>query len=500
MCLQNYVPPHVTLTRRKDKILQAAVKGFLSLTDQGLLQSGHTRVPKRHACHLCPATFAIARVLEAHQMLEHGVSAGWRCGECGMQFLQGLSCRLHTARSHKPYPCQTDGCSASFGTRADLMVHTLTHRDAERVAGADDDEEEGEAEAEGEGGAPTTTKKRKKREKPVFKCHLCPAEYPHMCKLRYHMRKHTGERPFRCSECSSSFQTSSQRLGHIRRTHVRARKHLCDLCGKKFKDPRTLREHSWTHSGEKPYSCPVCSRGFSKRDAMSVHLRQHTGEKPYVCDQCGQSFTVRVSLRTHLKSKHNITVDTSMYRRQEDDPGDNSIPLIGRPKRKDVEKRLSLSARRRVGQQENGPTLEPSQSGRSASNAVTASDALGTSLPSFSDGGSERVRIDDASFAGIVSTAVQPEPKAEQALLPDVRTVALSQVALYEANLLPGYSPMFHVVGGADGHRDRAVGGGATLSQQDSHPFVESVSSVYPTPASLTSALYNGYLVKPPKY
>ena len=50
---QNYIPPHVTRTQRKDKYLQAAVKGFLSMADQGLLQSGHTRVPKRHMCDMC---------------------------------------------------------------------------------------------------------------------------------------------------------------------------------------------------------------------------------------------------------------------------------------------------------------------------------------------------------------------------------------------------------------------------------------------------------------
>ena len=476
MSFQNYVPPHATLTQEKDRYLQAAVKGFLSLADQGLLQSGHTRVAKRHMCDMCHMSFAIARVLETHKMLEHQVSPAWKCDECGMQFLQGLSYKLHMVRSHKPYPCDFLGCSASYGTKADLMVHAISHKEQQQVVQVD---EEG---------------KVKRKKGVVFKCHLCPAQYPHMCKLRYHMRKHTGERPFKCSECSSSFQTSSQRLGHIRRTHIRARKHLCDLCGKKFKDPRTLREHSGTHSGEKPYSCPVCSRAFSKRGAMYVHIRQHTGEKPYVCDQCGQSFTVRVSLRTHLKSKHNVTVETNMFRRQEDDPGDNSIPLIGRPKRKDAEKQLSLAVRSRDCQEENGLNRDCSQSG--ANSANSANSELSTSPPSFSNRSSESGLCQN-SFSSIGCTSPQPGSKAEQPLLPDVRTVTLNQVAFYEANL-PTYSSVFQITGNSD----RALGGSAGVGQENSQSqtLAESVPSVYPASSSVSSLAYNGYPVKPPKY
>lgn len=474
---QNYIPPHVTRTQRKDKYLQAAVKGFLSMADQGLLQSGHTRVPKRHMCDMCHLTFAIARVLETHKMLEHQVSPGWTCDECGMQFLQSLSYKLHMVRSHKPYPCGFPGCLASYGNKADLTVHAMSHKD-EQPQVLEVDEE----------GNPKT------KRRPVFKCHLCPAEYPHMCKLRYHMRKHTGERPFKCSECSSSFQTSSQRLGHIRRTHIRVRKHLCDLCGKKFKDSRTLREHSGTHSGVKPYSCPVCSRGFSKRAAMFVHIRQHTGEKPYVCDQCGQSFTVRVSLRTHLKSKHNIIVDTGTFKRREDDPGDNSIPLIGRPKRKDAEKQLSLVAKSRASQGQNELRLEHSHSGCNSANS--ADSESGTSVPSLSNRSSESTRCQN-SFSHGSCTPVQPEPKREQSLLPDVRTVTLNPVPFYETNL-PMYSSVFQVGDNSDGPVEER----AALGQEDlqSRALVGSASGVSNTSSSVSSVVYNGYPVKPPKY
>lgn len=69
------------------------------------------------------------------------------------------------------------------------------------------------------------------------------------------------------------FITDSQwNVGDVtQRTKSRA-KHTCEICSKPCQSAAHLRMHVRVHTGEKPFVCTECGKGFTQKGSLKAHI------------------------------------------------------------------------------------------------------------------------------------------------------------------------------------------------------------------------------------
>lgn len=138
----------------------------------------------------------------------------------------------------------------------------------------------------------------------AYNCTICRKAFPNKRNRKIHMITHSVLKPHQCSACGTTFRTLNQLNNHSR-THSDVTT-KCTICDKELKSHRMKQHLRDVHENEhRPYSCSICLQAFKTAKTLRNHSYRHTGERKFQCRyRCEEKFISSAARRAHERSKH----------------------------------------------------------------------------------------------------------------------------------------------------------------------------------------------------
>ncbi|XP_071955167.1 uncharacterized protein [Antedon mediterranea] len=228
------------------------------------------RGQKHFACAQCHARYKTENELTTHVDKKHNRGESVLCEICGLEFASQSSAKYHASRMHTPQ-CELLKCDkCDYETRFEkrLEIHRARHESD-------------------------------------FFCNVCKKSYVSNQKLERHFQSPLHKNfvnPLICEHCGYSSKKKDNFLVHMRK-HTGEKPYKCNHCPYASADGSTLKKHVMAkHSNIRPFKCQWCSFSSVDKKGLTVHIRKHTGERPFQCSHCNYAAKRRSALKIHMET------------------------------------------------------------------------------------------------------------------------------------------------------------------------------------------------------
>ncbi|XP_044738042.1 zinc finger protein OZF-like [Chrysoperla carnea] len=268
----------------------------------------HLKTHKQlYICPICGEEKSSKTRLKQHSF-KHSDEKPYKCEKCNTQFKHPHNYRKHLIKHEESHIRSIS--DNQFSSKKHLEKHSIEHNNEKLLTGEHCEKSFNQCPVKLKNinnellNSNVTVEKvlPKIRSTRKYLCDYCGRAYTEATRLNAHIRTHTGEKPFSCTECNQFFTAKRYLYDHIRIRHSNKRPYKCNFCEKSFGKSHWLQQHVRIHMNAKPFECDICNQKFRVKHHLTQHQLVHTGEKPFSCGVCDKQFTQKGNLRSHMRT------------------------------------------------------------------------------------------------------------------------------------------------------------------------------------------------------
>lgn len=192
-------------------------------------------------CEICGLALATKASFKNHNVAKHSSIEMYQCDKCSYQTRFEKHFKNHRAKHSSEIWCEV--CSQTFISTAKLKLHCKSPMHVNKL-------------------------------NPMM-CPQCDYKTYKKDNMRVHMRKHTGQRPYQCTQCQYASADGSTLKKHVMAKHFKIRPFRCKQCDFSCVDNKSLTIHMRKHTGERPFKCHRCDYAAKRHSALASHMQTH---------------------------------------------------------------------------------------------------------------------------------------------------------------------------------------------------------------------------------